>query len=140
MVNLFPSRVLSLFLKFTRLPRLYDKTCVLFLSQHLDLLPWFYVYLLDFGLYNNLIHYLASSSFCSYVQKNRYTTSSTHGITANSLWFTTLGGNYLWLVYLQLNSCHARHTIKGINLRLFLKFMPLNGRIAVLFLLFFYTF
>ncbi|MCR0411867.1 hypothetical protein MKC77_02865, partial [[Clostridium] innocuum] len=44
--------------------------------------------------------------------KNRYTTSFTHDITINGLWFTTLGGNYLWLACLQLNLCHARHTIK----------------------------
>ncbi|MCR0415510.1 hypothetical protein MKC77_21490, partial [[Clostridium] innocuum] len=43
--------------------------------------------------------------------KNRYTTSFTHDITINGLWFTTLGGNYLWLACLQLNLCHARHTI-----------------------------
>ena len=63
-------------------------------------------------MYRNLIHHLASSSFCSYAQKNCYTTSFTHDITINGLWFTTLGGNYLWLVCLQLNLCHARHTIK----------------------------
>ena len=79
-------------------------------SQVFDLLSWFYVYLLDFGLLGNLIHHLASSSFYAYAQKNCYITSFTHYITISGLWFTTLGGNYLWLVYLQLNSCHARHT------------------------------
>ncbi len=55
------------------------------------------------------------SGFCSYARKNRYTTSSIPDITVNDLWFATLGGNYLWLVYLQLNSCHARHTKKAGN-------------------------
>ncbi|WP_288208947.1 hypothetical protein, partial [uncultured Catenibacterium sp.] len=32
---------------------------ILFPSQRLDLLSWFYVYLLDFGLLRNLIHHLA---------------------------------------------------------------------------------
>src|SRR5699024_4170425 len=32
---------------------------ILFLSQRPDLLSWFYVYLLDFGLSSNLIHHLA---------------------------------------------------------------------------------
>src|SRR5699024_548453 len=50
------------------------------------------------------------SGFCSYARKNRYTTSSIPDITVNDLWFATLGGNYLWLVYLQLNSCHARQS------------------------------
>ena len=53
------------------------------------------------------------SGFCSYARKNRYTTSSILNITVNDLWFATLGGNYLWLAYLQLNSCHARHTYKN---------------------------
>ena len=35
------------------------KSRILFLSQRPDLLSWFYVYLLDFGLYCNLIHHLA---------------------------------------------------------------------------------
>ena len=80
----------------------------LFLSQRLDLLSWFYVYLLGLDLLSNLIHHLASSSFSVYAPKNCYTISSTHDITINGLWFTTLGGNYPWLVYLQLDSCHAR--------------------------------
>ena len=88
---------------------------ILFLSQRPDLLSWFYVYLSDFGLLCNLIHHLASSGFYSYARKNRYTTSSTHDITVNGLWFTTLGGNYLWLVCPQLNSCHARHTYKSLK-------------------------
>ena len=70
---------------------------------------WTYFTVLD-----GLAHPLYSSSFCAYAQKNCYTTSFTHDITVNGLWFTTLGGNYLWLVYLQLNSCHARHTFKDI--------------------------
>ena len=62
----------------------------------------------------NLIHHLALSSFYSYAQKNRYITSSTHDITINGLWFTTLGGKYPWSVCLRLNSCHARHTQKDV--------------------------
>ena len=58
-------------------------------------------------------------------QKNRYTTSFTHDITINGLWFTTLGGNYLWLACLQLNLCHARHTIK--------RYAPASSHLAYLF-------
>ena len=84
---------------------------ILFLSQRPDLLSWFYVYLLDFSLLGNFIHtFSLISGFCSYARKNRYSTSSILNITVNDLWFTTLGGKYLWLAYLQLNSCHARHT------------------------------
>lgn len=36
-------------------------------------------------------------------KKTIYTTSSILAITDNDLWFITLGGKYLWLVYLQLN-------------------------------------
>ena len=57
-------------------------------------------------------HHLASSSFSAYARKNHYTTFSTHDITINNLPFTTLGGNYLWLIYFQLNSCHIRHAKK----------------------------
>ena len=116
MVNLFRPMLPSLILKI--LDFIVHKTSrgnsrILFLSQRPDLLSWFYVYLLDFGLICNLIHHLALyPGFCSYARKNRYTTSSILNITVNDLWFATLGGNYLWLVYLQLNSCHARHTYK----------------------------
>ena len=86
---------------------------ILFLSQRPDLLSWFYVYL--FGLrfvQQPYPPFSLISGFCSYARKNRYTTSSILDITINDLWFTTLGGNYLWSVYLRLNPCHARHTIK----------------------------
>lgn len=44
------------------------------------------------------------------------------------MWFTTLGGNYLWLVYLQLNSCHARHTLRRqISSSLFERLLLSNG-------------
>ena len=33
--------------------------CNSFVTQPLDLLSWFYVYLLDFDLFGNLIHHLA---------------------------------------------------------------------------------
>ena len=58
---------------------------ILFFSQRPDLLSWFYVYLLDFSLLRNLIHHLALSGFCPYVQKNYYTTSSILNIAVNDL-------------------------------------------------------
>ena len=60
--DLFRPMVPSLFLKI--LDFIVHKTSrgnsrILFLSQRPDLLSWFYVYLLDFGLICNLIHHLA---------------------------------------------------------------------------------
>ncbi len=76
--------------------------------QRLQLFPSSYPKVSD-GIKNSFgLAIVDSRHTCA--QKNRYTTSFTHDITVNGLWSTTLGGNYLWLVYLQLNSCHARHT------------------------------
>ena len=86
---------------------------ILFLSQRPDLLSWFYVYLSDFGLLGNLIHHLALYPVSVRTLERIATPlSSILDITVNDLWFTTLGGNYLWSAYLRLNSCHARHTLK----------------------------
>ena len=38
-------------------------------------------------------------------------------LTAFDLWFTTLGGNYLWSDFHRLAVCHARHTKKDLQIK-----------------------
>ena len=83
---------------------------ILFLSQRPDLLSWFYVYLLDFSLLGNFIHHLALYQ----VSVRTLERIATPLPPSSTSLLTTCGSlhlrKYLWLAYLQLNSCHARHT------------------------------
>ena len=65
-----------------------------FVTQPMDLLSWFYVYLSDFDLLCNLIHHLASYPVSVRKLADFATPLSPLGITAVGLQFATLGGKY----------------------------------------------